>query len=214
MIWKVSTGNVAGLSVVLLLVAAGVYVVCASLNVNRVSITTATEPVGAQHAAPAKPSLSAIAAYTVAPSLPKYLVIPSIGVYARVFAVGLTTSGAIGTPTNVFDTAWYDGSAKPGQPGAMLIDGHISSWTSPGVFYHLTSLKAGDVVRVVRGNNEAFTYKVIKLVIYPSDKVDMSAVLSSVAPGKNGLNLISCTGDVIPHTSEFDERVVVFTQQV
>lgn len=215
---KISIGKVAGLGVALLLVTVGAYVVLASVDAKHKSITTTTESAGTQRSTSSvntkKPSPSVVAAYSVAPNLPKYLMITSIGVDARVFAVGLTTNGVIGTPDNVFDTAWYDGSAKPGQLGAMLIDGHISSWTSPGVFYRLTRLKAGDTVQVVRGDNKVFSYKVVKTVIYPSDKVNMSTVLSPVTPGENGLNLISCTGDIIPHTSKFNERIVVFTQQL
>jgi len=37
-----------------------------------------------------------------------------------------------------------------------------------------------------------------------------TADLSLVDPAKPGLNLISCVGDVIPGTSEFNERIVVF----
>ncbi len=192
----------------------------AGLYMQHVSIVTqATNKDGSVASRPGprvstvKPTPKTVAAYSVAPSLPKYLKIPSLGVNARVFAVGLDGSGAIGTPHDVFDTAWYTGSAKPGQPGAMLIDGHISSWTSPGVFYHLTSLKAGSAVQVVRGDDTVFNYSVVKTVIYPANKVNMDAALSPVTPGKNGLNLISCTGDVISGTSEFNERVVVFTEQ-
>ncbi|HEY5442554.1 MAG TPA: class F sortase, partial [Candidatus Saccharimonadales bacterium] len=74
-----------------------------------------------------KPSVSAFNTYAVAPDLPRYLRIPKLGVNARVLQVGVNSSGALGTPSNVFDTAWYTGSAKPGQPGATLIDGHVSS---------------------------------------------------------------------------------------
>lgn len=212
---RFSTWRIAGLSLSLLVVFGGVYVVLASLHARRASTTTvdtaAAHPDA--HVSTVKPSPKAVAAYTVPPDLPKYLKIPSLGVDARIFSVGLNSSGAIGTPGNVFDTAWYDGSSRPGQPGAMLIDGHISSWTSPGVFYHLTNLRIGGAVQVVRGDNKIFNYKVVKTVVYPSNKVDMHAVLSPVTPGRQGLNLISCTGDVIAGTSEFNERVVVFTEE-
>ena len=42
----------------------------------------------------------------------------------------------------------------------------------------------------------------------------MSQVLSPVNPTKPGLNLITCTGQVISGTSEFNERLVVYTSLV
>jgi len=37
--------------------------------------------------------------------------------------------------------------------------------------------------------------------------------LSPIDPTKPGLNLISCTGDVISGTSKFNERIIVFATQ-
>lgn len=159
-------------------------------------------------------SSSTVAAYKVAPNLPRYLIIPKLNVDARVLSVGVTSSDAIGAPENIFDTAWYNESAEPGQPGAMLIDGHISSWTTHGVFYSLSKLVPGDLVQVERGDGTMFSYSVVKTVIYPASSVNMGAVLSPVVAGQPGLNLISCTGDVIPGTNSFSERIVVFTVQV
>ncbi len=126
----------------------------------------------------------------------------------------LTSSGAIGTPNNVYDTDWYNGSSLPGQPGAMLIDGHVSSWTTPGVFYSIKSLLAGDDIQLERGDGTMFTYKVVSTQIYQSSNVDMKAALNPITPGKPGLNLITCTGNVLAGTNEFNERVVVFSEEI
>ena len=161
-----------------------------------------------------KPTGQSLSQYTVAPDLPRYLKIPKLGVYARVLQVGLTKDGALGTPNNVYDTAWYTGSAKPGQPGAMLIDGHVSSWTAHGVFYGIKTLAAGDSIQVVRGDGAVLNYQVVSTQVYPAGNVDMQAAVTPVTASKPGLNLITCTGQVIRGTSEFNERVVVFAQQI
>ena len=76
-----------------------------------------------------KPTTKAIASYTVAPDLPKYISIPSISVTnARVIRLGYLANGQITTPDNIYDTGWYENSSKPGQKGAMFIFGHVSSW--------------------------------------------------------------------------------------
>ena len=82
------------------------------------------------------------------------------------------------------------------------------------MFYGLKNLVPGDTIQVERYDGGLFTYKVVKTQVYPANKVDMSAAMTPVNPAKPGLNLISCTGDVIPNTSEFNERIIVFAEQV
>ena len=167
------------------------------------------------HAVPStiKPTASELASYTVAPTLPRYLIIPKLGVYALILPVGINVDGSLGTPDNVFNTAWYDESSQPGQKGAMLIDGHISSWTTHGVFYRINTLLPGDIIDVQGGNGAIFTYKVVKTQVYDSNNVNMGAALSPIDLTKPGLNLISCTGEVFAGTSEFNERIIVFATQ-
>lgn len=152
--------------------------------------------------------------YQVAPDAPRYIFIPKISVRAMVKPVGVNEANQIESPRNVFDTGWYTGSAKPGQPGAMVVDGHVSSWETHGVFYELKELKSGDTITVERGDGTVLTYKVAKSQTYDADKVDMAAALAPVNPDKPGLNLISCTGKVVKGTNDFDKRIVVFAEQM
>lgn len=157
-----------------------------------------------------KPTPQAVSNYQVSPNLPRYIDIPSIGVHARTRSCGVYDSGALATPGNVYDTCWYNASAQPGQAGAMLIDGHRSSWTSHGVFYKLNDMKKGDSIIIQRGDGKKFTYTVVKTEFFNHKKVDMSSLLVSQNTAKPGLNLISCAGDVIPGTSEFNQRIAVY----
>jgi len=151
--------------------------------------------------------------YKVAPSRPRYLTIPRLDIHARVQSVGTTAAGAVGAPSNVFDTAWYNASAKPGAPGAVFIDGHVSSWTTRGIFYELGKLRSGDRLEIERGDGTLFRYHVVRTQVYESDKVDMVAALRPVVAGRSGLNLMTCAGSVINGTNEFDHRVIVFATQ-
>jgi len=160
------------------------------------------------------PSSHAVANYNVSPDMPRYFKMSQYGINARVLPMGVDKSGAIQTPGNVHDVGWYNASSKPGEGGAVLLDAHVSSWTAKGVFYHLKDLKAGDTVQVERGDGQLFTYKVVKTEVYDRDKVDMTAALLPITKGKGGLNMITCTGKVIPGTNEFDKRLVVFAEQV
>ena len=162
-----------------------------------------------------KPKAVAIAAYTVAPTLPKYISIPSIGIgTTRIIQLGLLSNGQIATPDNIYDTGWFNQSAQPGQYGAMFIYGHVSSWTADGIFYNLKKLKPGSDVTIIRGDNTFYIYRVVTTKIYPYNNVPMSSVLAPIQSGTPGLNLMTCTGSVIKGTSEFNERLVVYTSLV
>jgi LPXTG-site transpeptidase (sortase) family protein len=159
-----------------------------------------------------KPSKQEINNYQVPADAPRYLLIPELSVRAMVKPLGLTAKNQIAAPSNVFDAGWYTGSAKPGKSGAMLIDGHVSSWTTHGIFYNLKKLSAGDRLQIQRGDGTMFTYRVVKSQVYDVDHVDMQAALAPVTPGRVGLNLITCDGSVIKGTNEFNKRLVVFTE--
>lgn len=186
-----------------------------SVNNQRAAVLVNEANHNITHVVPStiKPTVSELASYIVAPTLPRYLIIPKLRVDAKIVSVGVNSDGSLGTPNNVFDTAWYNKSSQPGQQGAMLIDGHISSWTTRGVFYGLNTLLPGDSIDVQGGNGAIFTYKVVKTEVYNVNNVNMNAALSPINPTKPGLNLISCTGDVIAGTSEFNKRIIVFTTQ-
>lgn len=148
--------------------------------------------------------------YQVAPDMARYIRIPKLGVLARVLQVGKTNSGALATPTNVFDTAWYKNSAKPGQPGATVIDGHVSSWTTNGVFYGIKTLAAGDNIEIEKGDGTKLEYTVAQTIAYPVDAVDMKALMKPVAAGQSGLNLLTCSGKYDSKSGEFTQRIAVY----
>jgi len=151
--------------------------------------------------------------YKVAPSFPRLLTISSIGVSARVLQVGVDANNRLGTPKNIYDTAWYSASSKPGEMGAILIDGHYSGPNTRGVFSKLGSLKPGDVITLERGDGTSFAYTVAKLETKPESEIDMAQLLVSVDTNVPGLNLITCGGDYNTHTATFNERTVVYAVQ-
>jgi LPXTG-site transpeptidase (sortase) family protein len=186
-----------------------------ALLLNKPPIVKPTAVEVASMPSSVKPSSKAIANYSVPLTTPKYISIPTINVFqARIKQLGLLRNGQIATPNNIYDTGWYDASARPGQMGAMFIYGHVSSWTADGVFYNLKNLKAGDTINVMNGANKNYTYRVVSLKIYPYNNVDMQQVLAPIQASTPGLNLMTCTGNVIKGTSEFNERLVVFSSLI
>lgn len=151
--------------------------------------------------------------YNVAPDLPRFFTIEKLGVHARVKRLGVNVNNVLKAPANIFDVGWYDGSAKPGENGTVVLDGHVSGPTKHGVFYSIGSLKKGDKIQVERGDGKIFTYTVTATEIYDYSKVDMAKVLTSSVPGKPALNFMTCTGRFNVRTNSFEQRIVVFTTQ-
>ncbi len=156
------------------------------------------------------PSTDEITAYTVPADAPRLIIIPRIDTRARVMALGLDVAGRIDAPHNVHDAGWFNQSSKPGRPGAIVIDGHVSGWASKGVFYNLNKLSPGDPIIIERGDTSRVTYHVAKSQGYEADKVDMTALLAPIDPEHPGLNIITCTGAVLKGTNEYDKRLIVF----
>jgi sortase (surface protein transpeptidase) len=146
--------------------------------------------------------------YTVAADLPRIITIPSINVNARVMQVSMDNEGRVGVPKNGYDTAWYMGSARPGEAGATLIDGHVSTTAGSAVFGKIKKLVAGDKIQIETGDRRKLSYTVTSVETVDSDKVDMSSLITSTG-NKHVLNLITCGGQYNPREGEFNKRTIV-----
>ncbi len=172
---------------------------------------TSTDPDGVP--SEADPPKNSVKSYHVSPDLPRVIRIPNIAIEARVVRLGTGPSNQLRAPSSIFDAGWYDGSSKPGEPGAVLIDGHVSGPTKHGIFYNLKNLNPGDDIQIEKGDNKIIHYKVVKIVSYPVNEVDMAAALTPVIPGKNGLNIMTCSGKFDVKSNEYLQRIVVFASE-
>jgi len=152
--------------------------------------------------------------YTVAADLPRALYIDKLHIAARVLPMSVSNKGSIQAPLNIYDSGWYSGSVKPGETGAMFIDGHASGPTREGLFAYLDTLKEGDTLQVEKGNGTKLTYKVVHTEVVPLTDIDMKKVLLPYNNVTKGLNLMTCTGKWLPKEYTYDHRVVVYTQQL
>ncbi len=185
--------------------------VAAQVN-KKATNSNSTVTTGETPPAEAKPSKSSYGAYYVSPDLPRFLRVPQLSVDARVRRLGVDAKNQLQAPNNIYDAGWYEGSSKPGDAaGAVLIDGHVHGSTQPGVFYDLKKLIAGDKIQIERGDGKIYNFKVVKSQAYNADKVDMAAALVSIVPGKLGLNLMTCTGQV--KGTDYQQRLIVFAVQ-
>lgn len=159
------------------------------------------------------PSSDAVRSYNVSPMNPRYIQIPKIGIKARIRSQGLLPDDTLKAPNNVHDAGWYEESSKPGEGGAVLIDGHVSGMTKSGIFANLKKLANGDEISVTRGDSQVFTYRVVMLETLSSGDVNMNKMLLSAEQGKQGLNIITCAGKYDPKTKTYDQRHIVYAVQ-
>ncbi|TAL15283.1 class F sortase [Patescibacteria group bacterium] len=145
--------------------------------------------------------------------IPKTLTITKLGINASIESVATTANGAMGVPGNIWNAAWYNKSAKPGQAGAVFIDGHSSS-TDGALFGKLNTLAKGDIINVMRADNIVINYKVMAINVVNRSNVDMSSMLKPYGTSRNGLNILSCQGKWLPSEETLENRVLVYAVQI
>lgn len=156
---------------------------------------------------------NAPAAGDVAPDLAKTISIPKIDVKGAVISVGLTPDGAVDTPRDIMQAAWYNKSSKPGQPGQAFINGHASS-TNGALFGRLEELEKGDKINIEMGDGSSIQYRVVKVSIVDRHEVDMAKVLQPYDVYDRGLTLLTCDGEWIPEEQTLANRVIVWAVEV
>ncbi|MFN0145893.1 MAG: sortase [Dehalococcoidia bacterium] len=125
--------------------------------------------------------------------LPTRIVVPSAGIDAAVVEVGVVEAGGRAQ----WETAWraaghHLDSARPGQPGNMVISGHVSvaDRNNIAVFRSLEGVAAGDIVEVHAGD-EVYRYEVDSVSIVQPTALD---ALRSDHSAR--VTLITCTRDL------------------
>ncbi|MFE7928491.1 class F sortase [Streptomyces sp. NPDC057456] len=144
-------------------------------------------------------------------ALPQRIDIPDLGVQAPVVARGLDTDGGVDPPP--FDQAgvvgWYADGATPGARGTALLVGHVDTETRPAVFYKLSTLKAGETVRVVRDDGKVAEFTVDDVEVVQRDRFDARQAYGPRQPDRAELRLITCGGTFDRVSRSYTANVIV-----
>lgn len=125
--------------------------------------------------------------------LPTRLVIPAIELDEPIVEVGVVErDGSLEWETARNAVGHHIDSARPGQPGNMVLSGHVSvaSASDRAVFRSLAMLRVGDDLQVWAGD-EAHRYVVSDIAVVSPDSVKL--LRSGVA---TEVTLITCTADL------------------
>ncbi len=170
------------------------------------------EPVENKDPLAPEPSISDNSAYQVAGYKPRYMSIPSLGLYnIPIIEVGKEGDGTLGAPRSDYVIAWYYRSAIPGQPGASVMDGHGGD-LGTGILKTLPRVPMGGEIIVEMGDGRKFTYyveeKTYKMIGADADNY-MDTAYRPLRPGVPTIALITCTGRWIRAQQTYDQRLFV-----
>lgn len=161
----------------------------------------------------AKVTREDLQSHTVAPAEPRFLLLDDFLISARVQKAGLDERKMFTMPTNLDDVVWYEKSAVPGSGvGAVIISGRNVGIERDGTFSKLRQLAKQDVIKIERGDGEIIRYEVRSIqeeTLEDVNKTGMTQMMTSLDPAKEGLSLITDSGNWIPSQKEFDKRIIV-----
>lgn len=134
------------------------------------------------------------------------LVVPAIGVNARIIPVGVTRSGDLAIGRSVTGVYRWRAGVVPGRRGSAVLAGH--TWSrGPGVFDNLGRMRVGQRVRV--GRAEFRVTRVRRVTRLPRREV--RRLFSDQGPPR--LVLITC-GDRNNTTGVYRTRIIVNARKV
>jgi sortase (surface protein transpeptidase) len=139
---------------------------------------------------------------------PTTILIPSIGVDARVIPLGLNPDRTIQVPRNLADTGWFRPGPEPGERGAAVIVGHLEAASGPGVFLHLRELKPGAVITIRLADRSVVRFVARSMIRVPKSRFPTRRVYARTSAPT--LRLITCAGSLNPRTGRHPDNYIVF----
>jgi LPXTG-site transpeptidase (sortase) family protein len=143
---------------------------------------------------------------------PVRIVIPAIDVSARVVPLGLNPDRTLEVPRNFAETGWFTEGPEPGERGAAVIAGHVSSRSGPAVFFRLRALRTGEVIRIRLKNGTTVRYVVDSMLTVPKSRFPTQLVYAKTE--RPTLRLITCSGEIDRSTGEHPDNLIVFASIV
>ena len=106
---------------------------------------------------------------------------------------------------------WYVLGPAPGDPGPAVILGHVGANGTPGVFYRLQELQAGDRITVDH-NGQPVEFEVYERQQASKDEFPRDRVFGSTAGAE--LRLVTCGGALNSAEHSFEDNIIIYARKV
>jgi len=169
-------------------------------------------PIAAANGLPSESPLPKPSDYRVPPDQPKIITVSGkANIYGLIQKVGLLKNGQMAAPGNVHMAGWFSGSARPGETGLAIIDGHVDGRFSDAVFKNLGKAQPNDTVEVEFGNGRKVKFKVVST---KQVGVDEASTALFQTPDGAELRLITCAGKWQKDSKTYSQRLIVYAKLV
>jgi hypothetical protein len=144
------------------------------------------------------------------PTDPVNITVENAGINADIVTMQIV-NGVMENPPGPWVVAWYRQTATLGEPGNVVLAGHVDYWdVGPSVFYNLRDLVAGDVISLTGENDRRYDYAVEWLETYDLDALTSGTLQDVVGPtAVPSVTLITCGGEFDYANGEYLSRMVV-----
>jgi hypothetical protein len=168
-----------------------------------------------QLAAPARPSpaskIPTQAATLPSPATaghPVRVRIDRLHISAPVIPVGVDSAGNVVIPASVRTVGWYRYGPALGDPGSMVLAGHVdSAQQGNGAFARLRELEPGDRIEVTGTDGRTTAFHVVGREEYPKATIRLDRYFGTTGPSR--LTLITCGGRFDRNTGHYRDNVVI-----
>jgi sortase (surface protein transpeptidase) len=139
---------------------------------------------------------------------PVRVVIPAIGVDARIVPLGLNRDRTMQVPSNRANAGWFKPGPEPGEQGAAVIVGHLATKAGAGVFFRLSKLRRGSLIEVRLKDGSTVTFVAKSMLRVAKSRFPTRRVYARTA--QPTLRLITCAGAFNRATGHHTDNYIVF----
>jgi LPXTG-site transpeptidase (sortase) family protein len=142
---------------------------------------------------------------------PVRITIPAIGVNASVVPLGLNPDQTMEVMKSFTATGWFQPGPEPGEQGAAVIVGHVSSRSGPAVFSRLPQLKVGQLITIRLQDGSSVRYAAKSMIKVSKNHFPTNRVYAKTK--QPTLRLVTCAGKV-DSTGYHPDNYIVFASIV
>jgi LPXTG-site transpeptidase (sortase) family protein len=138
--------------------------------------------------------------------------LPRLGIQAAVLPVGEEPDGAMAAPADPDTVAWWSLGYGTGEPGNLVLAGHVDWGQQPRVFSRLYLLEPGDEVFVVDELAREYRYRVLWLRQVAAESANVGEIFAG--SDRSELTLITCGGQFDPTEQMYVDRLIVRAEKL